>query len=248
MFPNTAHGPTARPHSYRPTAPEAPLGGARIVRPGLSLPTSKRDWTLLVTTVRTVVSKPAYALVALVSAIVGLTTFVASQNFQAVTFAIVDAGDLGLPMENRLEILLQQYPFVGPVFDTPTSALLVVASALFGVNISLLVYHLRRDRVTIRDGSGSALGIVFGTLGAGCAACGTVVLAAVLSLFGLGGAATLLPFEGLEFAALALATLILSIYWLADGMRGATVDGCPIDSEFAESTQSADGFTEQTQD
>ncbi|WP_255171663.1 hypothetical protein [Natrononativus amylolyticus] len=190
------------------------------------LPSPRTDSRFVAKTLRTLLSSPLYALLILLGSLVGLTTFVASLNLDLFRFALLEATHL--PATDRFAILLEQYPFVGPMFDPLTGALLVVSGILFGVNLSMLVYHFRQERVTLQRGSGSLLGIVFGTLGAGCAACGTVVLAAVLSVFGIGGAAALLPFDGLEFAVLALLTLSLSIYWLADGIRSAAVDGCPL--------------------
>jgi hypothetical protein len=35
--------------------------------------------------------------------------------------------------------------------------------------------------------------------------------------------------KGLEFTLVAPVTLLLSTYWLADGMRGGVVNGCPVD-------------------
>ncbi|EMA52000.1 hypothetical protein C448_00255 [Halococcus morrhuae DSM 1307] len=54
------------------------------------------------------------------------------------------------------------------------------------------------------------------------------MLAGVLSLFGVTASLTVLPFEGLEFAALALVALVLSLFWLARGMRGGEINGCPV--------------------
>jgi hypothetical protein len=51
----------------------------------------------------------------------------------------------------------------------------------------------------------------------------------LLSLIGGAGLVTLLPLEGLEFGLLAAGVLVLSTYWLADGMRGGQIRGCPVD-------------------
>ncbi|MFC6724776.1 hypothetical protein ACFQE1_10400 [Halobium palmae] len=51
----------------------------------------------------------------------------------------------------------------------------------------------------------------------------------VFSLFGASGLLLLLPLEGLEFSLLAGVALVLSMYWIADGMRGGEVNGCPVD-------------------
>lgn len=68
-------------------------------------------------------------------------------------------------------------------------------------------------------------------LGAGCAACGPAVLVGLLSLVGADGALTQLPFEGLKLTALAAVALVLSIFWIAEGMRGGSIRGCPVDVE-----------------
>jgi hypothetical protein len=51
----------------------------------------------------------------------------------------------------------------------------------------------------------------------------------VLSLFGASGLVLLLPLGGLELSILAVVALLLSTYWLADGMRGGEIRGCPVD-------------------
>ena len=43
------------------------------------------------------------------------------------------------------------------------------------------------------------------------------------------GVGTFFPPDGLEFALGAVVVLTLSIYWLADGMRGGEINGCPVD-------------------
>jgi len=53
------------------------------------------------------------------------------------------------------------------------------------------------------------------------------VLAGVFALFGLG-TLTVLPLDGLKFALLGLVAVLLSIHWLADGMRGGEIRGCPV--------------------
>lgn len=190
----------------------------------LRLPTRADDWRLMGRTVRLVVTIPAYGLLAVAAAAVGLTLFVLSLSPDLFAYLVV--GDL--PAAARAKILVNLYPFLGTEYGPLDGGVLVAVAALFGANVTLLIYHLREHDLSGRQGSGSVLGLVFGVLGAGCAACGTVVLAGVLSLF---GATTLafLPLEGLEFTLLALVALVASTYWLADGMRGGRINGCPID-------------------
>lgn len=190
-----------------------------------SVPCRRADWRLMIRTARLVVGIPRYAVVAVVAAVLGLSLFVGSLNPDLVRFALT--GDLD--PASRVAILANLYPFVGTGFDTLQGALLVGVSLLLGVDVAMATYHVAEHGLSVRGSGGSLLGVVFATLGAGCAACGSAVLLGLLSLLGVSVSLVALPLEGLEFALLALAVLILSIHWLAAGMRGGRIDGCPVD-------------------
>ncbi len=189
------------------------------------LPTRRNDWRLLGRTVRLVLGIPGYALFAFVVAAVALSVFVLSQNVSFVSFIVTAPYGLG----TRVSILLELYPFVGTSYGPLTGLALLAVSALTGANIALVTYHVREHGLSAEQGGGSALGVVLGVLGAGCAACGSAVLVGLLSLVGGAGLVTLLPFEGLLLSVLAAVVLVLSMYWLADGMRGGRIRGCPVD-------------------
>jgi hypothetical protein len=177
-------------------------------------------------TARLVLSLPAYALVAVLTTLAALTAFAVAQNLTLVTDVVLGGS---LPLGTRLSVLLELFPVVGTLYSPTQSVVVVTVAALVGVDVAMVVYHLREHGVSARSGGGSLAGVVLGALGAGCAACGTAVLAGVLSLVGVGGATLLLPFEGLELGVLAALSLLLSMFWLADGMRGGEINGCPID-------------------
>lgn len=94
---------------------------------------------------------------------------------------------------------------------------LFVISVLFGVNIALLVYYIRRQQVASKNVTAHATsigGLVSGLLGIGCAACGSVVLTALVGTFGASSLLVLLPFHGAEFGLLGVAFLGISIRYL----------------------------------
>lgn len=191
-------------------------------------------------TARLVLGLPTYAAVALLTAVVALSAFVLGQNFALAEFALT--APIGF--EDRATILLGLYPFLGTNYGLLAEILLVTVAALSGIDVAMVVYHFREHGIGAREergeseaqasnasggaAGGSTVGLVLGALGAGCAACGSAVLAGLLSLFGVTGAATLLPLDGIEFSILAVVALVLSIYWVADGMRGGEIRGCPI--------------------
>ena len=176
-------------------------------------------------TARLVLSIPTYALIGVLAAVFGLTLFVLTQNLSVAVFALQGS----LPADARVTILLGLYPFLGSVYNPVTGSVLLVLAGLIGVDVAMVGYHLREHGLSASEGTSGAVGLVLGTLGAGCAACGTAILTGLLSLVGAAGAVTLLPFEGLELTLGAAIVVILSIYWLAEGMRGSEINGCPVD-------------------
>lgn len=202
------------------------LSRARSSRLLPSLPTRTDDWRLVGRTARLVLGIPTYAAVAVLAALASLTVFVWLRNLDLL-WNVVLTGSVG--PEARLSVLVGLYPWVGAAYTSAQSVLLTVTAALVGVDVALVGYHVREHGLALREGSGGATGVILGTLGAGCAACGSVFLAGLLSLVGAGGAMALLPLDGLEFALVAVVVLVLSIYWLAEGLRGGTIRGCPVE-------------------
>jgi hypothetical protein len=180
----------------------------------------------MATVVRLVLSVPAYATLAVVLAGLALTLFVVPLNWALVTDVVVGGS---FPLATRLSVLLALYPFAGGDFGLVQGLVLLLTAGLVGVNAAVAVYHLRHHAARMREGAGSLTGAVLATLGAGCAACGSALLAGLFGLVGVTGALTLLPLEGLEFALLALGVVVLSLHWLAEGMEGGLVGGCPVE-------------------
>lgn len=189
------------------------------------LPTRVDDWKLVARTVRLVLSLPTYAVLAFLYGVLALTVFVFARNLTVLRRVIL-FGEL--PVDSRLQVLVGMYPGFGAAYTPGQTAVLVATGALVGLDLAMLTYHFRAHGASLRDGSGGVTGVLLGTLGGGCAACGSAVVAGVLSMVGASGLLAVLPLDGLEFALLALGLLLASIYWLAEGMRGREIAGCPV--------------------
>ena len=87
---------------------------------------------------------------------------------------------------------------------------LIVISLLTGANITLLVQRIKSLRSSgklhLVVGGSSLLGIV----GSGCASCGLPIL----SLLGITGSLTFLPFHGDEISLISVVLLCISFYFL----------------------------------
>lgn len=189
-----------------------------------ALPTRIADWRLLGRTLREVLLSPLYALIAVVTAFVALTLFVASQNYGIIRDFVVFGN---LPPAERFWFMYDLYPLIGPNYSLEHGSMLVAVAALIGVNLSLTGYQIAELDLFAREGALGAIGTVLGTAGAGCAACGSAVLGGFLSAAGVTGALTVLPMNGEEFLLLAIVVMIPATYALARRIAGDAA--CPVD-------------------
>lgn len=102
-------------------------------------------------------------------------------------------------------------------------ALTILVLILTSLNITLLVYFIKRSKTLPGRNIGiNVLGVFPGLLGVGCSSCGSLIL----SLLGLSGFAAILPFRGIEFSFVGIFLLIFSIHNLLKSI--ANVDSCKI--------------------
>lgn len=181
-----------------------------------TLPTNRADWKLLGRGVFAVLRNPFYVILAAVIAFVSLGVFIFSQNIGLLLDLVVFGS---LPLDSKVGIVVGMYASIVTAAEPVSSAVFVTIAALVGVNVSMLAYYVRTQDLTLRRGSGSLGGLILGTLGAGCASCGSAVLAGIVSLFGGAGMLSLLPLDGLEFSLLAIPLILLSSYWIAHGLQ-----------------------------
>lgn len=118
----------------------------------------------------------------------------------------------------KLFFTLTLYGTFATNFTVFSGLLLTITALLFGINIALLTFYIRRRQ---EGGHHEKLaqfasmgGLLSALLGIGCAACGSVILTGLLGLLGAGGLLLLLPFHGVEFGVLGVVLLVVSIRYL----------------------------------
>lgn len=95
--------------------------------------------------------------------------------------------------------------------------LITWVSIFGGLVISLLYTYIKiRGNLLKSSGAQSGIGLIFAILGIGCAACGTVLLQTILSIFGFGGLLSFFPYHGLEVGYFGLLLLIINTYTLSN--------------------------------
>ncbi len=130
-----------------------------------------------------------------------------------------------IPSYNLVKLLAQGnlFKIPGIVFDffiynstLISRFLLLILAILSGLNFALLVFYLKR-RIKKERSLGTGLaGSIFGILGFGCAACGSVILTSIFGFSATIGFLSILPFRGLEFAFLGIILLLFSIHIFLD--------------------------------
>lgn len=122
-------------------------------------------------------------------------------------------------ISEKLSFLLSLYGSIGTNFTPVSASYTIIISVLFGLNISLLTYYIRKVRSGMKGISSTGVaglgGLMSGVLGIGCAACGTFILTSVLTLFGVSGIIAYLPLGGEEFGLLGVGLLLYSLYILS---------------------------------
>lgn len=152
-----------------------------------------------------------YILLAIFVAVVLLFIAVWMPNWALLKFTLLSDG---LTLSGRLAILGGSFDWLNTNFSPLGRILTILNSLLAGINVALLVYHVR-GQIALRRAAGlGALGIASGLFGIGCAACGSFLLSSIFGL-GVGSALTAaLPLSGLEFTLLGTIILAGTTYYI----------------------------------
>jgi len=152
----------------------------------------------------------SYASVAGALAILTFFLAVLFPNFGLVGEIFADAN---VPIAVKLSITLSLLGGIGTNFSLLSATYTVAIAVLFGLTVAMIVFSVkqRRGAATRRSialGSGAMLS---GALGIGCAACGSLLVSAIVPSLGAAGALTMLPLDGQEFGILSVALLFVSL-------------------------------------
>ena len=137
-------------------------------------------------------------------------------------------SDSNAPLAATLGIALSLLGGIGTNFSLLSAGYTTAIAVLFGLTAAMIVYLVKQRRIAaagqnIAIGSGA---VVSGVLGVGCAACGSLILGAVLPSLGAAGALAALPLNGEEFGILSVALLFVSLLLISKNI--AEPIACPL--------------------
>ncbi len=118
-------------------------------------------------------------------------------------------------LQQKFSLLISSLGALQTNFTTLSETLTIIVALLFGLNIALLIYYLKK-RIRLQRSSGlGVIGIISGLIGVGCASCGSVILSSIFGLGATAGFIGVLPLKGQEFGLLSIAIILFSIFLLA---------------------------------
>ena len=132
------------------------------------------------------------------------------------------------PLAATLGIALSLLGGIVTNFSLLSAGYTIAITVLFGLTTAMIAYLVKQRRIAaagrnIAIGSGA---VVSGVLGVGCAACGSLILGAVLPSLGAAGALAALPLNGEEFGILSVALLFVSLLLISKNI--AEPIACPL--------------------
>ncbi len=163
-----------------------------------------------------------YTVIAVSTSIIVFVFAVWLPNISLIARVLIDPE---IQFIQKIELPLNLLGGVATNFTLLSASYTIATAVLFGMNIAMFVYYMRR-RITEIKQSGIAtgfLGVTSGALGLGCAACGTFVLTTILPIFGAGSLLTFLPLGGAEFGILGVILLSVSLYLTAKQIQNPAV-------------------------
>lgn len=150
------------------------------------------------------------------SATVSLVAFVLAvwfPNFRLLSTIWLDPS---IALQDKLIFPVRLLESITTNFTTLSATYTVAIAVLIGINVALSVYILRVQKEQL-SGAGitaGTFGILSGTVGMGCAACGSLIISSLFATIGGAGALTLLPLRGGEFGLVGVVLLGVATYYL----------------------------------
>ena len=125
--------------------------------------------------------------------------------------------DSTIPFADKILLAFRLLESITTNFTALSASYTIATAILLGINVSLIVYLLRMNQKRMTKGGMTAgvSGLIAGSLGMGCAACGSLILTSILSVVGGAGILAFLPLKGGEFGIIGVALLGYSTYLLS---------------------------------
>lgn len=154
---------------------------------------------------------PRYIVLAATSTLLMAGLIIWSLNLDLLRYILFEAP---LTAYDKFEFFAYGYQSLFTTYNSALSLGIIVFTLLFGINIAMLTFAIRREGLASIPKKSGGGAFIFAILGGGCIACGTSLLAPLVASAG-AASAPLLRDLGAIFNWLGSLLLIYSIYKLS---------------------------------
>lgn len=169
---------------------------------------------------REVFRQPSFVALACISAVLIGAGVVWLSGYRLILFAFDSDIFDGVA---RLKILWTSLGMFATNFTLASQVMIVTVAIMAGVNIAMLCFYFKKSMAIRRASGASALGLVIGTFGVGCSACGSVVLSSFLGITTASALVSWLPLRGAEFGIASIVLVGTLIYILAKKIQSPAI-------------------------
>lgn len=167
---------------------------------------------VFISALREVFKKFRFVALAIISAVVIGVGIIWLSSHQLIRFTLT--SDI-FSWSAKLKILWTSLGMYATNFTLASQIMIVLVALLSGINIAMLVFYFKRRMAVSGAAGASGFGLVVGTLGVGCSACGSVILSSLIGITSASVLVSALPLRGAEFGIMSIALIGLSTYWIA---------------------------------
>lgn len=128
------------------------------------------------------------------------------------------------PLWDKITLPLTLLSAITTNFTLLSAIYTILIAILAGINVSLIVELVRKRQMVAGGATAGSVGIIAGALGVGCAACGSLIVTALVGTTIGTGTLALLPFGGSEFGLIGAGLLSYSTYLLSKQLNKTTCD------------------------
>ena len=168
-----------------------------------------------------VFQKPLYAAIGILTGLTSFVFIIWLPNIGLVAEVLFSSGSFS----ERIALPVSLIGTISTNFTALSASFVIAMAILFGMNVAMTAFFIRRRISNIKQ-SGTAVGLigtVSGTLGVGCAACGSILLTTVLAWIGAGALVRFLPLQGEEFGIAGVFLLAASVFLTARQIENPAV-------------------------
>lgn len=150
------------------------------------------------------------------SAAVSIAVFIIATWLPNVRLLWAIWSDSSIALADKITFPARLLESITTNFTVLSATYTVLIATLIGINVALSVYILRvqKEQLSGAGVTAGTFGILSGTAGVGCAACGSLIASSLLVTAGGASVLTLLPLRGGEFGLLGVVLLGVATYYL----------------------------------